>query len=142
MPFSDNFFNEELRYARFDVIAGAVQRLVEELTEEWVRNAIQKTGIKNIALAGGVFMNVKANQKIAEMHEVNSVFIMPSCGDESNAIGCCFYGYKSYCEKNNQKLEPKPIKDLYLGPEYDDNYISDFDREVKKLLKMENKGKG
>jgi predicted NodU family carbamoyl transferase len=43
---------------------------------------------------------------------------MPSCGDESNAIGSCFYGYKKYCEENKILFNPQPLKNLYLGPEY------------------------
>jgi carbamoyltransferase len=35
-------------------------------------------------------MNVKANKVIMEMEEVESVFVFPSCGDESNAIGACY----------------------------------------------------
>lgn len=126
MPFADNFFKSELKFTRFDNISGAVQRLVEELVLEWVSKAIKKTGIHNIALSGGVFMNVKANQKILEMAEVKKLFVMPSCGDEANAIGGCFYGYKLYCERNNVKFEPKPIRDLYLGPEYGDDYIEEL----------------
>lgn len=126
MPFADDFFKSELKFARFDNISGAVQKLVEELVLEWVSKAIKKTGIHNIALSGGVFMNVKANQLILELPEVKRLFIMPSCGDEANAIGACCYGYKLYCEKNNIKFEPKPIRDLYLGPEYDNNYIKEL----------------
>ncbi len=129
MPFADHFFSKEMKFTRFDLICGAVQRLVEEKTLEWVSKAIKKTGIKNIALSGGVFMNVKANQKILELPEVKNAFIMPSCGDESNAIGACFYGYWLYCKKNNIKFEPKPFNHLYLGPEYNNKYIENLIKE-------------
>jgi len=138
IPFSDIFFQRELPFVRFDTMAGAVQRLTEDLTAEWVRKAIKKTGIKNIALSGGVFMNVKVNQKILEMPEVKSLFVVPSCGDESNAIGACYYGYHLYCQTNNKKSNPKPIKDLYLGPGYDDKYIENLisQHNLKNLYKI------
>ncbi|MEK6885331.1 MAG: carbamoyltransferase C-terminal domain-containing protein, partial [Nanoarchaeota archaeon] len=123
MPFFDKFINKELKFSRFDAIAGAVQRLVEEKVCEWVSKAIEKTGIKNIALSGGVFMNVKANQKISELRNVENIFIMPSAGDESNAIGCAFYGYKLFCEKKGIEFGLKPFTHLYLGPEYGNAYI-------------------
>lgn len=129
MPFADYFFTKEMKFARFDNIAGAVQKLVEELTAEWVKKAVKKTGIKNIALSGGVFMNVKACQKISELNEVESLFVMPSSGDESNAIGCCFYGYRKYCGDNNLNFKPEPLAGLYLGPEYDDEYIAKLIKE-------------
>ncbi|MFA5857135.1 MAG: carbamoyltransferase C-terminal domain-containing protein [Candidatus Pacearchaeota archaeon] len=129
MAFSDYFFKEEMKFVRFDNIAGAVQKLVEELSTEWIRRAIEKTGIHNIALSGGVFMNVKANQKISEMPEVHKIFVMPSSGDESNAIGCSFFGYQLYCKENIKELNVKPIEDLYLGPSYDDKYIEKMIQE-------------
>jgi carbamoyltransferase len=131
MPFADNFFNKELKYCRFDNVAYAVQKLVEEKTKEWIKKAINSTGIHNIALAGGVFMNVKANQIIYDLPEVKSLFIMPSCGDESNPIGACFFGYKKYCEEKSLKFQPFPIEDLYLGPEYGEDYIQDFIEKEK-----------
>lgn len=131
MPFSDIFFKKEFSQTRFDNFAGAIQKLTEELVCKWIKMAIEKTGIHNVALSGGVFMNVKANQKISEMPEVHDLFVMPSCGDESNAIGACFYGYKHLCEKNKKEFKPIKFEGLYLGPEYGNDY-------VEKLIKREN----
>lgn len=129
MPFADYFFKDYLQFSRFDHVAGAVQKFTENLTTEWVRRATRKTGVHNIALAGGVFMNVKANQKIAELQNVRKLFVMPSCGDESNAIGCCVHGYKKICLAKNIRYDPKPIEGLYLGPEYADEEVGKFIEE-------------
>ena len=126
MPFADYFFEREMKFARFDNVAGAVQKLVEERTSEWILRAIEKTGISDIALSGGVFMNVKANQKISEMPQVKSLFVMPSCGDESSAIGSLFYGYKIFCLKNNLQFSPRPFSHLYLGPEYSEDSLKEL----------------
>jgi carbamoyltransferase len=125
-PFINNFFEKEMRFVRFDTFAAAVQKLVEELNLEWISRAIKKTGIKDIALSGGLFMNVKASQRISELKELRSLFVMPSCGDESNAIGACFYGYKKYCEENKIDLKPQPLEGLYLGPEYGNDYVENL----------------
>lgn len=109
-------------YQRFDNIAAATQKLTEDLMIEWVRLCIKKTGIKDVVAGGGVFMNVKANQRILDLPEVNSLFIMPSCGDESTAIGAAFFTYQQ--QRENYKLKKiSPIKDLYLGKEYNDKEI-------------------
>lgn len=129
MPFSDYFFFKEMKFVRFDIVAGAIQKLVEDLACEWIKKSIEKTGIKNIALGGGVFMNVKAAMKISQLEDVKKLFVMPSSGDESNAFGCCFYGYALYCKKNKIKFDPKPIEDLYLGPEYNNEYIENLIKE-------------
>lgn len=72
---------------RFDVISGAVQDAFEDLVLEWVRNAIRVTGVRDLALSGGGFMNVKLNGRILALPEVESLFVFPSCGDESNPVG-------------------------------------------------------
>ncbi len=126
MPFADHFFTKEMKYVRFDTLASAVQRLTEELCCEWVEKMIQKTSIHHIALSGGVFMNVKANKKISELSSVKELFVMPSCGDESNAIGSCWYGYKVLTGRNNAPFDPQPLEDLYLGPEYNEAYVKEI----------------
>lgn len=120
-----NVFPKELIYLRFDWLAGAAQKMIEGLLTEWIKTAVSKYKIKTIVCGGGVFMNVKANLKIAELSEVKEMFVFPSGGDESNAIGACYWGYLS--KQKNKKQLPEPISNLYLGPEFDDE-------EIKKVL--------
>src|SRR5205823_2733069 len=51
-----------IAFHRFDSIAAGVQLLVEQMLIRWVRAAIRETGLRKVALGGGVFMNVKANK--------------------------------------------------------------------------------
>ncbi len=112
----------ELRGVRFDYVAAGAQLLVERLLCTLVKNAIEQTNIHDIILSGGVFMNVKANHEILKSDAVSSLYIMPSCGDESLPIGCCYHGTKVLLP--GAKLEP--LKDLYLGPAYSDEHIRDI----------------
>jgi carbamoyltransferase len=121
--------NKPFKNERFDNIAAATQRLTEDLIVEWVKACIAKTGIKDVVCAGGVFMNVKANQKIAELPEVKSLFVFPSCGDESTAMGGAYYIYQKAREKDRSLDKISPIEALYFGPEYSDPQIQ---RELKK----------
>lgn len=79
-----------LHRERFDRIAGGLQSFLEEFLVEWVRNCIQATGVPRVTLGGGVFMNVKANGRILELPEVESLFVMPSAGDETNCLGAAY----------------------------------------------------
>ena len=141
------FLKDKMKGVRFDTIAGAVQRFTEDLLCDWVSNSIKQTGISSIALSGGVVMNVKACQKIAELPEVKEIFIVPSAADESTAIGACFYGYKHFCEINSLPFNPKQIESLYLGPEYSNKEIEKFLKEnyyskkyrVDKIIDIEKK---
>lgn len=121
---------------RFDHIAAAAQKLIEARMVEWVETAIKRTGIKTIVASGGVFMNVKLNKLIASSPNADNFFVFPSSGDESNAFGACYYGYKKL-DPNNQ---PEPIKDLYLGPLFNSALINKILRKFKgfKLILAKN----
>ena len=105
---------------RFDNIAASVQKLTEEVIIKLVQNAIRKTSIKNICVGGGVFMNVKLNKRLNELNEINNIFFMPSCGDESNPIGAI---YDAFYKKG---IKAKPLKDLYLGRSYANSEIKSY----------------
>lgn len=105
---------------RFDNIAGAAQMLVEDLVTRWIANGIRRTGIHRVFTGGGVFMNVKLNMRIMEMPEVEQVFFLPSCGDESNPLGAAY-------DRALAHREPiQPLDQLYLGLAYDEDALSDF----------------
>jgi carbamoyltransferase len=88
--FLHDCFERDLRGMRFDYICAGLQRFTEDLLCAWVEQAVRKTGIRKVLAAGGVFMNVKANKRIAELPEVESFEAFPSCGDETLSIGA-FY---------------------------------------------------
>lgn len=130
MSYSDIFFDEEMQLVRFDNFAGAAQKLTEELIIQWITNAVKRTGIKNVYLSGGVFMNVKANMRIAQLPIINKVIVMPSAADESLAIGACYHGFK-YTKNKNSKIKILPLKDLYLGLNYHNDYIKNMIKRDK-----------
>ena len=104
------------RFQRFDHIAGAIQSLTEALIVKWVRYWVAATGCRDVAVAGGVFMNVKASQRLAELEDVDRLFVMPSAGDESCAIGGAAWGTLTCAP--DEALQP--IRDLYLGVTFSD----------------------
>jgi carbamoyltransferase len=101
-------------FQRFDAIAGALQAYTERVICDWIRHWVEKTGIRSIACAGGVFMNVKANQKVLELDCVERMAVVPSCGDESTAIGCAVHGSRLF-----EPIVPiRPVRHLYLGESF------------------------
>ena len=111
---------------RFDNIAGAIQELTENLVIKWVDYWSKKAKCNNIALSGGVFMNVKLCQKISENKNTSKIFVMPSAGDESAAIGAAYWGVINYDKKN----KIKPLGHLYLGIKYN---IDEIKKTIKEL---------
>jgi carbamoyltransferase len=113
------YFKEFIYLKRFDHLMGGLQLFVEEFLAAWAKNAIQKTGIRKIALAGGTFMNVKANQKLMELDQVDEIFVFPSCGDESNVFGAACNVFSTV--DDYKKIEK--LGTVYWGVEWADEAI-------------------
>lgn len=76
--------------------------------------------IRKLALAGGIFANVKLNKRINELDWVDEVFIAPPMGDEGLALGCGLLALKQF------NPEFKPCKfNMYLGNEFTEQEIND-----------------
>jgi carbamoyltransferase len=131
-------FEEHLRKTavgeRFDNISGSLQYFTENLVLQWVRAAIDKTGIHNVMTSGGVFMNVKLNKLIQELPEVEDVRFMPSCGDESNPVGAASVLWAKY-----GKSPATLPENLYWGHRFTNDEIRDFikERELDKNYHVE-----
>lgn len=110
--------NEYFNY-RFDSLAYGIQKLTENILTEMSRHVLNKFQVSNLAIGGGVFMNVKANQKILALDKVKDFTVSPSSGDESLAIGAAVYGYIKYYGYK----EIKQVKNIYWGSEYTDIQI-------------------
>ena len=113
------FFKKLMEGQRFDWIAGGVQKFVEEMLCEWVERCVRHTGIRRVALGGGIFMNVKANKRIMELPVVDEIFVYPSCGDETNAMGAAYFVYA----ERAGVTKVVPLRDLYWGPQYTDEQV-------------------
>jgi len=107
------YFKERLKGCRFDGIAGGIQRYAEEILVKWVSNAINETGVDHVVFSGGVAMNCKAMMEISKIHKLKKIFVPPSGSDESLAIGVC------YAKAHEMEIKNiKPLKTIYLGPDY------------------------
>lgn len=110
----------DLEGVRFDVVSGVAQQVFEEVTLEWIRKAIEQTGITDVCLSGGGFMNVKLNYLITQLPEVTSTFIFPGCGDESNPVGAAG---QAAIDNGFDWSAIKPLHMVYWGPEYSNEQV-------------------
>ncbi len=114
--------------SREDIAAG-LQKRFEEVVSENINHYIKKTGKDKIALAGGIFANVRLNQKILELDGVKEIFIHPAMDDGGLALGAALVIHKKHL----------PIDDVFFGPEYSDEDIKEvLDKENLKYKYMKN----
>jgi len=113
--------SRDLRGVRFDHVCAGLQLFTEEMLAGWVDAAIRHTGIHHVLAGGGVFMNVKANKRIAELDSVESFQAFPSCGDETLSIGA----YYLEAAKRFGGDGIGPLRNYYLG-----DTISDEDAKA------------
>lgn len=104
----------QLKLKNKEEIAFSFQTHLESLIVDLIRHWAAKSKIKNIALSGGFFANIKVNQKIAELDEVKNIYIYPHTGDGGLALGAIFAFAK-----------PKPfqLKNLFIGTHYSNEQI-------------------
>ncbi len=116
-------------------IAAATQKRLEVIILDFIKDNIPN-GSK-IALAGGVFANVKINQKISELKNISEIYVFPNMGDGGLSVGCAALSYFRHSKKF-----PKKIKDVYLGPSFKDrDIIIDLKKSKLNFKKIKNSEK-
>ncbi len=103
----------ELIRTRFDNLAGGLQMFTEDLMVAWVKAAIERTGVRRVVAAGGVFMNVKANKRIAEETGVEYFDVFPSCGDETLPFGALWHWFAHNTPERGRNAS---LDRFWLGP--------------------------
>jgi carbamoyltransferase len=63
------------------------QRVVESTCVALARDAVRLTGLRRLALAGGVVSNVKATRRIRLLPEIEDMYVFPHMGDGGLALG-------------------------------------------------------
>ena len=100
------------------------QRTLEVKVCELARNCLRQTGMRRLALAGGVFSNIKLNMQIRLLPEVEACCVFPHMGDGGLALGAAFQANN---ELNGVSSYNAP--DVYWGPSYTDDEILDAIRQ-------------
>ncbi|RLB82244.1 MAG: hypothetical protein DRH17_06390 [Deltaproteobacteria bacterium] len=108
-------------------VAAAGQQLVEEVVVSHVQAALRRYRLSRVALSGGLFANVKLNHEIAELDEVEEVFVFPAMGDTGNAVGTALFGMYHNDQERLWEVRAR-LDDVYWGSSYDEY-------EIEKILK-------
>lgn len=104
-------------------MAASIQVHFEELTASFVQYWARKTGLRKVAVAGGVFANVRVNQVVHELPEVDEIHIHPHMGDGGLAVGAGLAACVPGTLEQTMPAVREPIADVYLGTELTDEAI-------------------
>lgn len=70
-----------------ETIAASIQAVIEGFTIRSLKFWLARAKSRRIAMAGGLFANVRLNRLIAESLPLDEVFIFPAMGDEGLPVG-------------------------------------------------------
>ncbi|NOT00697.1 MAG: carbamoyltransferase [Phycisphaerales bacterium] len=104
-------------------LSASIQLHCERLSVAYAKHHLQPEGAGNVALAGGVFANVRINQEIHEMPGVKQTFVHPGMTDGGLSVGAAL----ALCMDDGQSA-PMPrmtcvLPDVYLGAGYTNDEI-------------------
>jgi carbamoyltransferase len=99
-------------------IAAALQESLEEALLYLCRYFGERTGLRRLALAGGVALNCTANGRIMRCGHFDEIYIQPAAGDDGTALGAGLHRSALAGEVVNERQ-----KVPFLGPQYSNTDI-------------------
>lgn len=106
---------EQSRGIARDEMAASVQHLAERHVLAILSNARTLGWVgERMCLAGGLFANVKINQRIAEEAGFAEVFVAPPMTDDGTALGAAWQALAK-----RRRFAPRKLDSMYLGPAYE-----------------------
>jgi carbamoyltransferase len=109
-----------------EIFSFNLQKLTEDLFLAFINDLhIRFPEHRKLCFSGGLFANVKLNQKINELDWVDEIYIYPAMGDEGLSLGACI---KKSVELG-EWVKPKRLKNVYFGLKYSDHDISEISKK-------------
>ncbi len=109
-------------------IARSLQVVLEETVLELARWLHGATGEDNLALAGGVALNVVMNTRLRDQGPFQNIWVQPAAGDAGTALGAALW-----IDARERQSDERPYRmdHAFLGPGYDEKEIEQFLRWSK-----------
>ena len=104
-------------------IACSIQAVTEEIVLRLAKTLQQKTGERNLVMAGGVALNCVANGRLLREGPFENIWIQPAAGDAGGAIGAALAVAYADNSTRNPPAGADGMYGTYLGPSYDDEAI-------------------
>jgi carbamoyltransferase len=110
-------------------LARSVQEVTEMAMLNMVRYVHERTGEKNLCLAGGVALNCVANGRILREGPFERIWIQPAAGDAGGALGAALSVWHQYLGQPRESggraaAGSDRMHGSYLGPTYDSQDVA------------------
>jgi len=132
-PYPHTVFDENITLIRElvndlsrETMSATVQKITEELVCEFIEYYVNKYKDKTVLLAGGVFANVKINQRVHEIDGIENIYIHPAMNDAGLSVGAALGAYYQDHNYNGCSFD-----NVFFGPSYGES-------EIEALLIKEN----
>jgi carbamoyltransferase len=98
-------------------IAASVQAVVDEAILRMGRYVHQRTGLKNLVLAGGVALNCVATGKLSSEGPFQALWTQPAAGDAGGAVGAALRFWHERLNQPRNAQSPDGMFGSFLGTE-------------------------
>ncbi|MEN8182349.1 MAG: carbamoyltransferase [Myxococcota bacterium] len=103
-------------------MAASIQHVTEEIMLRIVRDLHQRTGMKNLCMAGGVALNCVANGRIVREGPFEQLWVQPAAGDAGSALGAALFVEHQVLEKPRRFQ----MDHAFWGPRFSDEEIRSY----------------
>jgi carbamoyltransferase len=108
-------------------LARSIQEVTEEIMLRMAKHVHERTGQKNLCLAGGVALNCVGNGRILREGPFENIWIQLAAGDAGCALGAALFTWHQYLGNERTADGKKDSQHgSYLGPEFNEDYLAGF----------------
>lgn len=111
-------------------LARSVQTVTEEVLLRMARAIHRQTGMRNLAIAGGVGLNCVANGRLLREGPFDDIWIQPSAGDAGGALGAALFAWHQLLG-NERQPDARRQKASYLGPGFSEDALEAYLQEER-----------
>ncbi len=113
-------------------LAASTQTTLEKIVNHLTNISVALTKCNNVCISGGVGLNCTANGKLLHNPLIKNLYIFPAANDAGTSAGAALYASALY--DKNAKFSK--LKNAYLGPKFNKNYIKNLLKEKKIKYKI------
>jgi len=107
-------------------VAASIQQVTEEIMLKAARHVHQKTGMRNLVIAGGVGLNCVGNGKILRDGPFERIWIQPAAGDAGGALGAALFTWYQLLDRPRLPDPMDGQAGSLLGPRFTNQQIISF----------------